>query len=119
LVPILDRFVHIGGETSMAGSKIALITGGNRGIGRDTVLRLAARGVRSIFTYNTNRAESETVAALAAEANAPAIALQLDVGDAASFDRFVGEARNALATMGAKRFDFLVNNAGTSSNVSL
>ncbi len=103
----------------MANSKIALITGGGRGIGRDTVLRLAARGVRSILTYNTGRTEADTVVALAAEAGAPAIALQLDVGDTPSFDRFVSEVRDALAKMGAERLDFLVNNAGTSSNRSL
>ncbi len=103
----------------MSGSKIALVTGGSRGIGRNTVLCLAERGVRSIFTYRANRAESEAVAALAAEAKAPAIALRLDIGDATSFDGFVGQVRGALAEMGAERFDYLVNNAGTSSNSSL
>ena len=103
----------------MSDSKIAIVTGGSRGIGRDTVLRLAARGVRSIFTYNTHRTEAETVAALAAEAEAPATTLQLDVGDTTSFNRFVDEVRDALARMGADRFDYLVNNAGTSSNSSL
>ena len=39
--------------------KIAIITGGSRGLGRNTVLQLAQRGVRSIFTYNSNRAEAE------------------------------------------------------------
>ena len=47
-------------------SKIAIITGGSRGIGRDTVLRLARRGVRTLFTYNSNRADADKVAALAA-----------------------------------------------------
>lgn len=103
----------------MSDSKIALITGGSRGIGRDTVLRLAKRGVRSIFTYNTSRTESDSVVALAAEAGAPAIALQLDVGDTTRFDGFAGAVRDALGAMGAERFDYLVNNAGTSSNSSL
>ncbi|HET9148676.1 MAG TPA: SDR family oxidoreductase [Acetobacteraceae bacterium] len=103
----------------MSGSKIALVTGGSRGIGRNTVLCLARRGVRSIFTYNVNRAESGEVAALAAEVGAPAIALQLDISDASSFDGFVREVRSASARTGAERFDYLVNNAGTSSNGSL
>lgn len=103
----------------MSDSKIALITGGSRGIGRNTVLCLAERGIRSIFTYKANRIEAEMVTGLTAEANAPAIALQLDIGDTISFDRFVGEVRGALAKMGAERFDYLVNNAGTSSNSSL
>ena len=48
---------------SQSGPKIAVVTGGSRGIGRDTVLRLASRGVHSVFTYNTNHAEAEKVCA--------------------------------------------------------
>ncbi|MEI9983350.1 MAG: SDR family oxidoreductase [Aliidongia sp.] len=103
----------------MSDSKIALVTGGSRGIGRNTVLCLARRGVRSIFTYNANRTESETVASLAAEAGATSVALQLNVGDTASFDGFAAEVRDALSRMGAEHFDYLVNNAGTSSNSGL
>jgi NAD(P)-dependent dehydrogenase (short-subunit alcohol dehydrogenase family) len=103
----------------MSTSKIAIVTGGSRGIGRDAVLCLARRGVHTLFTYNSNRAEADKVAALAGEAGARAIALQLDAGDAASFDGFVGRVREALAEMGAERFDYLVNNAGTSSNAGL
>jgi NAD(P)-dependent dehydrogenase (short-subunit alcohol dehydrogenase family) len=103
----------------MSDGKIALITGGSRGIGRNTVLCLAKRGVRSIFTYKVSRTESDNVKALAAEAGAPAIALQLDIGNAASFDGFVEKLRSALIQMGAARFDYLVNNAGTSSSSSL
>jgi NAD(P)-dependent dehydrogenase (short-subunit alcohol dehydrogenase family) len=50
-----------------------------------------------------------------AEAGRKAIALQLDVGRAADFDGFVERVRQALADLGAARFDYLVNNAGTSS----
>jgi NAD(P)-dependent dehydrogenase (short-subunit alcohol dehydrogenase family) len=103
----------------MSDSKIAIITGGSRGIGRDTVLCLARRGVRSIFTFNTNRVEAHKVVALAADAGADAIALQLDTGDAGAFDGFAGQVRDALADMNAGRFDYLVNNAGTSSAASL
>ena len=66
--------------------KIALVTGGSRGLGHNTVLSLAGRGVASIFTYNSNRTEAEKVAALAGEAGTKATALQLDVGDASAFD---------------------------------
>jgi NAD(P)-dependent dehydrogenase (short-subunit alcohol dehydrogenase family) len=101
------------------GSKIAIVTGGSRGIGRDTVMQLAARGVDSIFTYNANQAEADSVQSLVAEAGARAIPLQLSVENAATFDAFVKEAQDALASWGAKRFDYLVNNAGTSSASSL
>ena len=102
----------------MSDSKIAIVTGGSRGIGRNTVLCLAKRGVRSIFTFNTNRAEADKVVALAAEAGAGAMALQLDTGDADAFDGFAARVRDALAGMKAERFDYLVNNAGTSSAAS-
>lgn len=98
---------------------IALVTGGSRGIGRATVLCLAERGVRSIFTYRANRAEAEAVIALTTEAGVPAMALQLDVSDAASFDSFVTQVNEALKEMQAERFDYLVNNAGTSSTATL
>jgi NAD(P)-dependent dehydrogenase (short-subunit alcohol dehydrogenase family) len=103
----------------MSEPKIAIVTGGSRGIGRATVLCLAARGVRSIFTFNANRAEADKVVTLADEAGAGAIALQLDTGDAAAFEGFAARVRGALADMNAERFDYLVNNAGTSSAANL
>ncbi|WP_395945028.1 SDR family NAD(P)-dependent oxidoreductase [Brevundimonas sp.] len=103
----------------MSEGKIALITGGSRGIGRSTVLRLAEQGVRSILTYNRGRTEAEEVAALATEAGAQALALQLDVGDASSFADFAAQVRQALAGFDTQRFDYLVNNAGTSSASTL
>ncbi len=95
------------------------MTGGSRGIGRSTVLNLAKRGVGCIFTYNTNRAEADKTMSLVADAGAQGVALQLDVGDAGAFEGFAIQVRSALAGMGADRFDYLVNNAGTSSAASL
>jgi NAD(P)-dependent dehydrogenase (short-subunit alcohol dehydrogenase family) len=91
-------------------SKIATVTRGSRGIGRNIVESLVRRGVDTIFTYHTHAADAETVIAEAAAAKA--VALQLDTGDVASFDAFVGSVKDALAKLGATRFDFLVNNAG-------
>jgi NAD(P)-dependent dehydrogenase (short-subunit alcohol dehydrogenase family) len=103
----------------MSKSKVAILTGGSRGIGRNAVLCLAERGIRSIFTYNSNYAEAEKVVALAAEMGVRTIALKLDAGNPATFVSFAGEVRQALAELEADRFDYLVNNAGTSSNASL
>jgi NAD(P)-dependent dehydrogenase (short-subunit alcohol dehydrogenase family) len=92
--------------------KIAIVTGGSRGIGRNTVISLAERGVDSILTYNARRGAAEEAVAAVHEAGARAIALQLDTGDLRAFDGFVENVRNALAQLGAERFDYLVNNAG-------
>jgi NAD(P)-dependent dehydrogenase (short-subunit alcohol dehydrogenase family) len=100
-------------------SRIAIVTGSSRGIGRDTVIRLAERGVSSIVTYNSRVDEANKVVTAVREAGADAVAVQLDVSVPATFDRFIDDVRNALRTMGAERFDYLVNNAGTSSTATL
>lgn|ERR1700678_361378 len=94
--------------------KIAIVTGGSRGLGRSAVLSLAQRGVNSIFTYHSNQAEAEKVSELVADAGRKASALQLDTGNVKTFDSFVSNARQALAKLGVERFDYLINNAGTS-----
>jgi len=98
----------------MSTRRIAVVTGGSRGLGRNTVINLARRGVDSILTYRTNRADADAVVTAVSAAGRRAIALPLDTGDSASFDAFVGQVRDALAALGADRFDYLVNNAGTS-----
>jgi len=98
--------------------KIAIVTGGSRGLGRNTVLNLAKRGVSSIFTYNSNRAEADKVVAAVSEAGSKAIALQLDAGNVSAFDPFVKDVSKALGGLGAERFDYLVNNAGISHHAA-
>jgi len=99
--------------------KIAIVTGGSRGLGRNTVISLAKRGVASLFTYRSNRAEADKVVAEVNEAGSRAIALQLDTGEVGTFEAFVPKVRTALAELGATRFDYLVNNAGTSHHNSI
>jgi len=106
-------------NTLDGGVRIAVVTGGSRGLGRNTVLNLARRGVISIFTYNKGRAEADEVVRLAAEAGGRAVALQLDVGEASTFDMFADRVRETLAELGAERFDYLVNNAGISHHNSI
>src|ERR1700744_6600435 len=100
-------------------NKVAIGTGGSRGIGRNTVQCLAKQGVHVIFTYNSNREEADAVVALTAKSSAQAVALQLDTGDTKAFDRFVGEVGETLSKLGAERCFFLVNNAGPSSSANL
>src|SRR5260370_21597276 len=99
-------------EYTTSTPKIALVTGGSRGIGRNTVVNLAKRGVHTIFTYNSHSTDAETVVAAVGEAGAQGIALQLDAGNVALFDGSVESVKDALAKLGATRLDFLVNNAG-------
>jgi NAD(P)-dependent dehydrogenase (short-subunit alcohol dehydrogenase family) len=100
--------------TTQSTLKIAIVTGGSRGLGRNTVLSLAKRGVDSIITYNSNREAAEKVLGLVRETGRKAIALQLDTSKLSALDPFVESVRKALADLGAARFDFLVNNAGSS-----
>jgi NAD(P)-dependent dehydrogenase (short-subunit alcohol dehydrogenase family) len=90
-------------------NKIAIVTGGSRGIGRNIVLSLAKRGVNSIFTYNSNQTEAEKVVGLVAETGRKAIASQLDTGNIGAFDTFGQSVRSALKSLGATHFDYLVN----------
>ncbi len=92
--------------------RIALVTGGSRGLGRSTALSLAARDVDVILTYHTNRSDAETVLAAIREREGRAEALQLDAGSIASFDGFVEDVKRTLAEWQRNSLDYLVNNAG-------
>ena len=72
----------------MPPQRIALITGGNRGIGRSTALALAAKGVDSVITYRTHAEEATAVVAELEALGRKAVALQLDTGDSSTFEAF-------------------------------
>ncbi len=94
--------------------KIAIITGGSRGLGRNTAISLARRGVDIIFTYNSNAEQARSLTAEIEASGRKAASFPLDTGDSRKFDAFVAQVRDTLKTWGRDRFDFLVNNAGTS-----
>lgn len=97
-----------------AKSKIALLTGGSRGLGRDMAIQLAKKGIDVIFTYHNNKQKADEVVAEIRSLGQQAIALQLDTGHVAEFDHFFSTVANHLAELTeTKRFDFLINNAGT------
>ena len=102
------------GTDATTTKKIAIVTGGSRGIGRNTVENLAGRGVDIIFTYHSHSTDAEAVVAAVKDAGADAVALQLDAGNIASFDAFAESVKSALSQLGSTHFDFLVNNAGNS-----
>ncbi|HEU0307016.1 MAG TPA: SDR family oxidoreductase [Lysobacter sp.] len=93
-------------------SKIAVITGASRGLGRNAALALAAQGVELILTYKSNAGEAQAVSAKAQQAGVRAAALALDVARAADFPAFAARVREQLQGWGRERFDYLVNNAG-------
>ncbi|WP_024313824.1 SDR family NAD(P)-dependent oxidoreductase [Rhizobium favelukesii] len=100
-------------------SKIAIVTGGSRGLGRNTAINLARRGVNVIFTYRANRAEAEAAVSEIKALGVDAIALQLDTGHIADFDAFVGKVKDTLQGLGRSEFDYLVNNAGSSYHAAI
>ena len=95
-------------------TKIALITGASRGLGRNTAISLARKGVDLIITYHSNRAEADSCVSEIQALGRKAVALRADTSDVASFDGLVREIGIALrANWSRDTFDFLVNNAGT------
>lgn len=98
-------------------NKIALVTGGSRGLGKNTVLALAKQGVDVVFTYHSKQAEADTTVAEAKALGVNAAALQLDVGNSRSFTAFAQELAAILEQQWQRKdFDFLVNNAGIGAN---
>jgi NAD(P)-dependent dehydrogenase (short-subunit alcohol dehydrogenase family) len=99
--------------------KIALITGGSRGLGKNAALSLAAKGINVILTYNSKKDDALAVVAAIEQAGQKAAALQLNTGDVKSFDAFFSEVKKVLKdTFGTGHFDFLVNNAGSGLHAS-
>jgi NAD(P)-dependent dehydrogenase (short-subunit alcohol dehydrogenase family) len=93
--------------------KIALVTGGSRGLGKDMALSLAKKGLDVIVTYNSKKEEALAVVDAVQQLGQKAAALQLNVADSKSFDAFIAAAGSTLKeTFAADKFDFLVNNAG-------
>jgi NAD(P)-dependent dehydrogenase (short-subunit alcohol dehydrogenase family) len=93
--------------------KIALVTGGSRGLGKNTALSLASKGIHVIITYNSRSADAEAVVAELRNNGVKAAALQLNTGETGGFNAFFGQLKEVLQnTFGTDRFDFLVNNAG-------
>jgi NAD(P)-dependent dehydrogenase (short-subunit alcohol dehydrogenase family) len=91
---------------------VAIVTGGSRGLGKNMVQSIAGRGTDVIFTYQSNKAAADGLVTEVEGMGRRAAALQLDVGDAGTFDAFAEQVRGVLRGWGAERFDFLVNNAG-------
>lgn len=98
-------------------SKIALVTGGSRGLGKDMALRLAEKGIHVIITYHSQEEAARNVVAQIERKGQKAAALKLDAGNLKSFDPFFDELKGLLKnTFNTDRFDFLINNGGIGRN---
>lgn len=98
----------------MATNKIALVTGGSRGLGKNMAVSLAKKGIDVILTYNSNQEEAAHVVATIQSLGQHAAAFQLDAGNVQSLNGFIERVtQHLLQQTGQSNFDFLINNAGT------
>lgn len=97
----------------MKTQKIALVTGGSRGLGKNMALALAKKGNDLIITYNSNQTEADEVVDAIQTLGQKAAALQLNVGEVKGFDAFANALTSTLTEKwNTSSFDFLINNAG-------
>ena len=98
--------------------KIALVTGGSRGLGKSMALNIAAKGIDVIITYNNKKDEADAVVAEIKSLGRKAAVLQLNTAEIKNFDPFITDLKSVLSNQfSATHFDFLVNNAGVGVHV--
>jgi NAD(P)-dependent dehydrogenase (short-subunit alcohol dehydrogenase family) len=101
-------------------TKIALVTGGSRGLGKDMAISLSKKKIDVVLTYNTNKEEAEKVVSEIKSHGQKAVALQFDVSDIPSLDNFIVRLSFALKEVwNVEKFDFLINNAGIGATVPI
>ncbi|WP_209400141.1 SDR family NAD(P)-dependent oxidoreductase [Pseudozobellia sp. WGM2] len=98
----------------MSTTKIAVITGGSRGLGRDMALKIAEKEIDIVFTYHSNLEAASEVVKTIENIGRKAKAFQLDTSNIKEFDSFYQKLTTYLINdYGTEHFDFLINNAGT------
>jgi NAD(P)-dependent dehydrogenase (short-subunit alcohol dehydrogenase family) len=101
-----------------AQTRIALVTGGSRGLGTDMALSLARNGLDVILTYRTNQETAEAVVHEIERMGRKALALPLDMAQGAALEPFVTAMKKSLQkNWQTQHFDFLINNAGMGATV--
>jgi NAD(P)-dependent dehydrogenase (short-subunit alcohol dehydrogenase family) len=98
--------------------KIALVTGGSRGLGRDMAISLAKKGISVVITYASNKSEAEGTVKKVEALGEVCVPLQLDLKDPRGIDHFMVTLISSLKNVfNTEKFDFLVNNAGMGATV--
>lgn len=97
--------------------RIAIVTGGSRGLGKNAALKLAEKGIAIILTYNSKREDADEVVREIERKGVKALALKLNVAESESFAAFASEVKQQLKHVWQRdNFDYLVNNAGIGIN---
>jgi len=97
-----------------ANSKVVLITGGSRGLGKNMAIAIAKKGLDLVITYNSNKEAADKVVSEIESLGRKAVAFQLDTSKINGFENFVSQATSYLQEhRGSPNIDFLINNAGT------
>jgi NAD(P)-dependent dehydrogenase (short-subunit alcohol dehydrogenase family) len=100
-------------------SKIALVTGGSRGLGKNMAEQLAQKGLDVIITYHSKKDEADKVVAVIEKKGQKAVALQLDAENTTSLSSFVNEVQSILQTkFQTTGLDYLINNAGIGAHAN-
>ncbi|MBU8596959.1 SDR family NAD(P)-dependent oxidoreductase [Shouchella clausii] len=100
--------------------KVALVTGGSRGLGRNAAIALSRKGIDVIITYHTRKDEADKVVQEIENSGRKAAAIQLDTGNVSSLDAFVSRLSAVLhERWNQDQIDILVNNAGFGINASV
>jgi NAD(P)-dependent dehydrogenase (short-subunit alcohol dehydrogenase family) len=98
--------------------KIALVTGGSRGLGKDMAISLAKKSIDVVVTYSTNKDEANATVEAVKALGGKAAALHLDLKDFKSLDGFIVSLTKTLKeTFNADKYDYLINNAGMGATV--
>ncbi len=100
-------------------TKIAIVTGGSRGLGKNSALKIAGNGIDLVITYHNNKEKADEVVAEITKMGRKATAIQLDTSNVKAFPTFVEKLTAYLnKEYHSPNFDFLINNAGTGGHTS-
>lgn len=100
--------------------KIALITGGSRGLGKETALLLASRGISPIITFNESEEQAREICTQLEGEGVKSACLKLDLSEFSSLEQFASNFKRVLEEkFNTEKFDYLIQNGGIGASQSL